>query len=100
MEFMNEIWMGLLDYICIPYLLVFMLLAYLVKRYFTKSLQRLTNTKWRTVYTVLIIATVTAIPFLLFTALKWETILMSYAVGTSLHELVFAWCEDKFERMT
>ena len=95
---MNEIWMGLIQYICVPYLMVFMLLSYLVKRYFGELLKRVTGMRWKTVYAVLIIATLTSIPFLVFTVLQWETVLLSYALGTSLHELVFEWFEKLFKK--
>jgi len=98
MEWLDQIWQQIAQYVSVPYLLMFMLLSYLVKRYFTDWLLRITNLKWKTVYTVLIIATLTAIPFLICTEETWVQILFSYALGTSLHELIFKWIEDKFSK--
>jgi vacuolar-type H+-ATPase subunit I/STV1 len=96
MEWLDQIWQQFVQYISIPYLLTFMLLSYLVKKYFSDWLGRITNMKWRTVYTVLILATIVAIPFLFFTGETIAQVLFSYALGTSLHELCFKWIEEKF----
>ena len=89
MNWMNEIWVHVAEYINAPYLLSFVLLSYFVKRYFGALLLRLTKTKWRTVYTVLFFATLFAVPFLIWTDASWVKILFSYTLGTSLHELIF-----------
>jgi hypothetical protein len=57
-----------------------------------------TKTKWKSVYTVLIIATLIAIPFYFFSEETWIQLLFSYALGTSLHELIFQWIENKFKK--
>jgi hypothetical protein len=95
MEWLEQVWSQIAQYVSIPYLLTFMLLSYFVKKYFSEWLMKITKLKWKTVYTVLILATIIAIPFLLFTDESWAQILFSYAVGTSLHELIFKWIEDK-----
>lgn len=97
-EFLDQIWQSVSEYIDISYLVVFMMFAYLVKRNFQDLLDKITGMKWKPVYTVLIIATVVAIPFFIFTPDRWEKLLVSYAVGTSLHELIFGWIEDKFKK--
>lgn len=96
MEWLEQVWQQMGEYISVPYLLIFMLLSYFIKKYFGEWLSKITNTKWKNVYTVLFIATVTAIPFLFWSQEDWVKILFSYAVGTSLHELVFNFIEDKF----
>jgi hypothetical protein len=96
MEWFDQIWSQVAEYINIPYLLIFILLSYLMKRYVEEILQSITKFNWQTVYTVLIIATVLAVPFFLFTDATWVDILFSYAVGTSLHELIFKWIEVLF----
>ena len=98
MEWLDQIWGQIIEYICIPYLLIFMLLSYFIKTYMGDWLMAITNMKWKTVYTVLILATITGIPFVLFTEYSWAQILFSYALGTSLHELIFKWLEDKFKK--
>jgi len=93
MEWMDQIWSQVQVYINIPYLLIFILLSYLIKKYFAEMLQLITNFNWMTVYTVLALATLLAIPFLFFTDATWVEIVFSYALGTSLHELAFKWIE-------
>lgn len=97
-EFLDLIWSNISEYISIPYLIVFMMLSYLVKKNFHDLLNKITNMKWKSVYTVLIIATVLAVPFILWTDTTWEKVLVTYAIGTSLHELLFGWIEDKFRK--
>lgn len=96
MDWIEKIWGQLDMYISVPYLVIFMLLAYFVKSYFGDFLQRITKFEWKTVYTVLVLATLTAIPFLLFSEEGWVKILFSYTLGTSLHESVFKWIANKF----
>ena len=96
MEWFDLIWSQLSVYVDVQYLIVFMLLSYMAKKYFSQALAVLTNTKWKTVYTVLIIAILTAIPFLAFGDTGWEQILFSFTLGTSLHELVFKRIEKLF----
>jgi hypothetical protein len=98
MEWLNSIWQQVALYVSVPYLVIFMLLSYFVKKYFGVWLSKITKAKWQNVYTVLIIATVTAIPFLIFSKETWVQILFSYALGTSLHELIFNWIEEKFSK--
>lgn len=95
MEWLESAWSQMSVYISIPYLLIFMLLSYFVKKNFEDLLEKITVSNWRTVYTVLVIATLTAIPFILFTDEGWMKILFSYAVGTSLWELIFSWLDWK-----
>ncbi len=95
---MNEIWNQIAQYISVPYMLTFILVAYFVKRYFGELLQKITKFEWKTVYTVLILATILAVPFLLWTEASWVQILFSYAVGTSLHELIFKYIEKLFKK--
>jgi hypothetical protein len=102
MELANEIYSKVIlkigEYIDPVYLLTFILLSYFVKKYFSDTLAKLTKLKWRPVYTVLLIATISAIPFLLFYDTSWTKILFSYALGTSMHEVAFNWIEDKFKK--
>jgi cell shape-determining protein MreD len=87
---------GIEVYLNVPYLLTFMFLGYLVKRYFQTILNTLFKREVRLVFVVLILATIVAIPYLLFKA-EWQKILLTYCVGTSLHELFFTWIENKFK---
>jgi hypothetical protein len=97
MEWLDKIWSQLDIYLSIPYLLTFMFLSYLIKKYFSTLLEKITRFEWKTVYTVLVIATLLAIPFLLFTEEGWVKIFITYAIGTSLHELVFGYIEKKLK---
>ena len=95
-SFLEQLWMQVTVYINIAYLFSFMLLAYFIKRYFQEWLNSLFKKEFKSVFVVLILATLMAIPYLLFFEADWQKILLSYAVGTSLHELIFNWLEDKF----
>lgn len=97
MEFLEKIWEALGTYLSIPYLLVFMFLAYLVKTYFLAMIQ-LVWPNFKMVFAVLILAAIIAVPFLIFTDEGFMKIIVSYSVGTSLHELLFGWIEDKFRK--
>jgi hypothetical protein len=96
MEWIELVWNEITIYISVPYLLTFILLSYLVKRYFEIFLTALTRVRWKTVYTVLIIATLTAVPFLLWTEIEWTEIVFSYVLGTSFHELLLGFIEKMF----
>ena len=101
MDFMNQAWEQVALYINVPYLLIFIMLSYMVKRYFGELLQKITKFHWRSVYSVLIIATVTAVPFLLWVeGTTWVKVLFSYALGTSLHELLFRYLEKLWNKTT
>lgn len=99
MELIDTIYNDLIKQVAqsidIIYLFTFMLLSYLIKNKFEDSLNRITKAKWRTVYTVLIIATLTAIPFVFYSDTSVKTILFTYTLGTSLHELFFKLIETK-----
>lgn len=97
MDFLQTVWDNISGYISVPYMLIFMLLAYAIKHYFTELLQKLFGLNFKIVFAVFILATIIAIPFLIFTDEGWMKIIVSYAVGTSLHELIFKWIEKKIE---
>ena len=86
------------QYISIPYFFSFILLSYLVKRYLEALLEGITRFEWRTVYTVLFLGTILAVPFLIWSKATWVQVLFSYALGTSLHELIFRYIEKLFKR--
>ena len=71
-----------------PYLLIFVMLSYLVKNAFGDLLQKITKFDWKPVYTVLALATIIGIPYAIFTEVTWTQILITYALGTSFHELI------------
>jgi biotin transporter BioY len=85
------------QYINIPYLFSFLLMSYGVKNYLGSWLRKITNTKWKTVYTVLIIATVLGLVFYYCIGVDLDTLIISYSLGTSLHELAFWWIEKKIK---
>ena len=95
MEWLDDIWRQVSTIVSVEYMVIFMLLSYIIKRYFESILNRITGMKWKSVYTVLIIATLVAIPFLIWGDQGWTKIAVSYTVGTSLHELIFNWLEKK-----
>ena len=84
----------------VPYLILFMLVSYLAKKYLESFLQKITNMRWKTVYSVFIIASLLAVPFSFMpevdhTLPVWVKTAISYCVGTSMHELFFSWVEKK-----
>ena len=81
-----------------PYLISFMLLSYLAKDTVNSILMQLTHIKWKLVYTVLVIASILVIPFIFLADHGWEKLLVTYTVGTSLHELIFGFIEKKLKK--
>ncbi len=92
MEMINDLWESINGYINIPYLFTFMLLSYAVKSNFGDWLKA---NKFKTVYVVLILATVIAVPYALLADVGWSELLFTYTLGTSLHELFFKVIETK-----
>jgi len=70
-----------------PYLLIFIMLSYLVKNAFGDLIRKVVP-EWKTVYTVLVLATLIGIPYAIFTEVTWIQISITYALGTSFHELI------------
>jgi len=95
MEWFENAWNGISQYVNIPYLVIFMSLSYMIKKHFLQLLNKITGLQWKTVYIVLIIATIVGIPFLIWDDTTWNKLLFSYTIGTSLHELFFKWIEKK-----
>jgi len=94
-----EILSQIQQYVNIPYLGTFILLSYLVKKHFEKWLMKVTKQKFKTVYVVLIIAALTGLVFWLFDQdLFWHQILLTYAIGTSMHETIFEYFEKKIRK--
>lgn len=85
----------LMDWI---YFFVFILLSWTIKKTFGTNIKRKV-TKWKTQYTVLIIATILAIPFVVYTESTWLNILISYAVGTSFYELILKSIETGIKKI-
>ena len=95
MELFDWIWTQINMYISVPYIVIFMLVSYMVKEYFEKVLNKITKIEWKTVYSVLLIAAIIAIPFIIFSNEGWQKIAVTYCVGTSLHEVAFRWISKK-----
>ena len=70
-----------------PYLLIFIMLSYLIKNAFGDLIRKVIPT-WKVVYTVLVLATVIGVPYAIFTEVTWTQIAITYALGTSFHELI------------
>ena len=82
-----------------PYLVIFILLSSLVKGLFGNFLQRITKFDWKSVYTVLILATIIGVPYALLTTATWVEVLLTYTIGTSFHELLFKYIEKKVGKL-
>lgn len=98
MEWIESLLSQIEMYISVSYLLIFMFLSYFVKRYFGDLLQMITKFEWKTVYSVLILATLVGILFLIFTDEGLIRIVITYCVGTSVHELFFKLIEEKITK--
>lgn len=98
MDILNELISKVIENIDVCYLFTFVFLAYLVKKEFGVWLNKITKFEWIPVYTVLIIATLTAVPFMIFTDITFSKVMLSYALGTSLHETIFTLVEDKVNK--
>ena len=86
----NELGTQLVDlwqFIVWPYLLIFILLSYLIKKNFADLLQKVTKFEWKPVYTVLVLATLVGIPYGIWGEANWIQIVITYALGTSFYEL-------------
>ena len=70
-----------------PYLLIFIMLSYLIKNAFGDLIRKVIPA-WKVVYTVLVLATVIGVPYAIFTEVTWTQIAITYALGTSFHELI------------
>ena len=97
MDFFDWLYNTLMSsqFITVPYIAIFILLSYVIKKHFGELLSEVTKTKWKTSYTVLVIGILLAIPFLIFTDEGWQKIGLSYTLGTSLYEIAFRWIEKK-----
>ena len=95
MDILEQLWGQLNGYINVPYLFTFMLASYAVKKYLGDWLNKITKTKWKTVFTVLIIAWLVALPYIFLWDDGLPEILFTYTLGTSLHETIFAFIEKK-----
>jgi hypothetical protein len=81
-------------YICVEYLLLFMFIGYLIKCHFKKVLFKVFKRDVKFVFVILVLAAIISIPFIIG-GVSWQKIILSYALGTSLHELVFKYIEKK-----
>lgn len=96
-EFMKQAFQELPKYIDPIYTLLFIFLSYTITNNFGSLLQKVTKFEWRTSYTVFTIATLLAVPFLIWTDSNWIKILFSYAAGTTLYEIAFKFIGKKIE---
>ena len=89
---MEELGTGFADlarYIVWPYMAIFVLLSYMIKKTFGDFLQNHTKFEWQPVYTVLILATIIGIAWVLFTDDTVAQVAVTYAIGTTFHETIF-----------
>lgn len=92
---MEKAWVEMIQYIDVAYLVAFVFLSYTITKAFGKLLQKITKFEWKTVFTVLILATLIAIPFIIWTDTSWIKILVTYAVGTTLYQTAFKYIGNK-----
>ena len=77
-----------------PYLLMFMLFSSLVKKAFGNFLALITTFEWKCVYTVMSIALIIGIPYTIYGDVSWIQVLITYALGTSFHEVIWKHIES------
>jgi len=80
-------------FIAWPYLITFILFASLIKKAFGDWLEKITKSKWKDVYTVLVIAAVIGVPFGFSKDITWVQVLITYGLGTSFHETIWTHIE-------
>ena len=95
---MENVFIQFSSYINVFYLATFMLLGYIVKKYLQDVFCIVFNKQIKFVFIILILAALVSIPFLL-AGETWQKVLLSYAVGTSLHEVVFTFLEKKIKKV-
>lgn len=98
MEKVLDILNSLGAYINVLYLFSFMLLGYLIKKNFQGLLLKIFKKEIKMVYVMLILATLLAIPYYL-TGSAWQQLIFAYALGTSLHELIFYAIDSHIEKL-
>ena len=87
------------EFIVWPYLAIFVLLSTVVKKAFGDLLVKITKFKWKPVFTVLTLATLIGILYLVFVKdTDWEKILVTYAIGTTFYETIFEFIESKLKK--
>ena len=89
---MENLWNQISQTVNFEFLLSFILLGYLAKRYLKKQIEVWVKHTVPMVYIVLIIASLLMIPFRIF-GVGWKQLFITYTVATSLHELFFQWIE-------
>ena len=89
----------LFELIVWPYLILFMLLSYLVKTHLGDFLQKITKFEWKSVYTVFIIAAALAVPYAILQDENWLSMLLTYTIGTSFHEILLKYLIEGLTKM-
>jgi len=93
---MEELYTTLEKYIDIPYLIVFMMLSYAFKGHLTNFLSSILKTKVKKVFSVFLLGTITGIFFVMYLKSDFLKSIITWSVGTSMHELIFSWFEKRF----
>jgi ribosomal protein L23 len=93
---MEELYTTLEKYIDIPYLIVFMMLSYAFKGSLTNALSSLFKTKVKKVFSVFLIGTITGVFFVMSLKTDFLKSIITWSVGTSMHELIFSYIEKRF----
>lgn len=85
---MEQLFLSIQKYIDIYYLIVFMCITYTLKNTFHQFLQWLFNTQVNKHLAVFVIGSLAAIPFLFYFKHDPLILLLTYSVGTSIHDLI------------
>jgi uncharacterized membrane protein YfcA len=93
---MEELYTTLEKYIDIPYLIVFMMFSYAFKGQLTTFLSNVLKTKIKKVFSVFLIGTLVGVFFVAYLKTDFLKSIITWSVGTSMHELIFSWFEKRF----
>lgn len=85
---MEQLILSIQKYIDIYYLIVFMCITYTLKNTFHAFLQWVLRTEVNKHFAVFVIGSLAAIPFLFYFKHDPLILLLTYSVGTSIHDLI------------
>lgn len=93
---MEEFYSAIAKYIDVPYLIVFMMFSYAFKGILAQWLSTILKTKVKKVISVFILGTIIGVFFVFVLHSDFSKSIITWSVGTSMHELIFSYIEKRF----
>lgn len=93
---MEEFYTAIKTYIDVPYLIVFMMFSYAFKGILTQWLSAIFKAKIKKVFSVFVLGTIIGVFFVFVLHSDFSKSIITWSVGTSMHELIFSWFEKRF----